>query len=285
MAAQLLPLFPLSVVLLPSTPLPLHIFEERYKEMMGEIIPVRGEFGVVLAKDDGIVNVGCTATVDRVLQRYPDGRLDLVAIGRRRFQLMSLDEEKSYLRAAVEFFNDEEAGEVPLDLRRKAIAGYQRLRDVEKPSVIDRTRARRSELSFQLAQFISDPERGKRFFRCGRKWKDWNIWLRCCRITLCSASGLCWREEWPHQRSPKNTLQASRARRGDAPASHFRCGPDALEKQHLFRSRIRSVLRLPGSFLDGAGRNSSGAGRDRNRKRENSWVRVAEFWSQFSGVF
>ncbi len=159
MAAQLLPLFPLSVVLLPSTPLPLHIFEERYKEMMGEIIPVRGEFGVVLAKDDGIVNVGCTATVDRVLQRYPDGRLDLVAIGRRRFQLMSLDEEKSYLRAAVEFFNDEEAGEVPLDLRRKAIAGYQRLRDVEKPSVIIEPALEGPQLSFQLAQFISDPDK------------------------------------------------------------------------------------------------------------------------------
>ncbi len=159
MGAPLLPLFPLSVVLLPATPLPLHIFEERYKEMMGEIIPARGEFGVVLAKNDGIVNVGCTATVDRVVQRYPDGRLDLVAIGRRRFQLMSLDEEKPYLRAAVEFFNDDEAGEVPLDLRRKAIAGYQRLRDVEKPSVIIEPALEGPQLSFQLAQFISDADK------------------------------------------------------------------------------------------------------------------------------
>lgn len=156
MGTQLLPLFPLSVVLLPATPLPLHIFEDRYKEMMGDIIPARGEFGVVLAKDDGIVNVGCTATVDRVLQRYPDGQLDLVAIGQRRFQVVSIDEEKSYLRAAVEYFNDEEAGEVPLELRRKAIAGYQRLRDIEKPSIIIEPRLEGPQLSFQLAQFIAD---------------------------------------------------------------------------------------------------------------------------------
>ena len=159
MGAPLIPLFPLSVVLLPATPLPLHIFEERYKEMMGELIPARGEFGVVLAKEDGIVNVGCTATVDRVLHRYPDGRLDLVAVGRRRFQLMSLDEEKSYLRATVEFFNDEEAGDVPPELRQKAIAGYERLRNVEKPSVIIEPALEGPQLSFQLAQFISDADR------------------------------------------------------------------------------------------------------------------------------
>ena len=156
MGTQLLPLFPLSVVLLPATPLPLHIFEDRYKEMMGEIIPIRAEFGVVLVKDDGIVNVGCTATVDRVLQRYPDGQLDLVAIGQRRFQVLSIDEEKPYLRASVEYFNDEEAGDVPADLRQRAIAAYQRLRDVEKPSVIIEPRLEGPQLSFQLAQFISD---------------------------------------------------------------------------------------------------------------------------------
>src|ERR1700761_8037787 len=108
MASRLLPLFPLSVVLLPATPLPLHIFEERYKKMMSDLISGSTEFGVVLAKDDGIVNIGCTATVDRVLQRYDDGRLDLVAIGQRRFRVVSLNDDKSYLRASVEFFNDEE---------------------------------------------------------------------------------------------------------------------------------------------------------------------------------
>ena len=159
MASRLLPLFPLSVVLLPATPLPLHIFEERYKEMMGDIIPAKGEFGVVLAKEDGIVNVGCTATVDRVLQKYPDGRLDLVAVGQRRFKIVSLDEDKSYLRAQVEYFNDEEASDVPLDLRRKAIAAYQKLRAVESPSVIIEPALDGPQLSFQLAQFIADVDK------------------------------------------------------------------------------------------------------------------------------
>jgi Lon protease-like protein len=156
MSAQLLPLFPLSVVLLPATPVPLHIFEDRYKEMMRDIIPAHGEFGVVMAKEDGIVNIGCTAIVERILQRYPDGRLDIIAVGQRRFRVVSLDEEKSYLRASVEYFNDEEAGEVPADLRRKAIAAYERLREIEKPSVIIEPRLEGPQLSFQLAQFIAD---------------------------------------------------------------------------------------------------------------------------------
>jgi ATP-dependent Lon protease len=156
MSTQLLPLFPLSVVLLPATPLPLNIFEERYKEMMGDVIPARGEFGIVLAKDDGIVNVGCTATVERIFRRYPDGRLDLLAVGHRRFQVVSLNEEKSYLRAVVEYFNDEEASEVPAALRRKAIEEYERLREVEKPNVIIEPKLEGPQLSFQLAQFIAD---------------------------------------------------------------------------------------------------------------------------------
>lgn len=156
MAALLLPLFPLSVVLLPATPLPLHIFEDRYKEMMGDVIPKHEEFGVVLAKDEGIVNIGCTATVDQVLQRYEDGRLDLLAIGRRRFEIISLDENRSYLRAEIEFFNDEESREVPSDLRRKAMAGYRRLREIETPDVLVEPKLDAPQLSFQVAQFILD---------------------------------------------------------------------------------------------------------------------------------
>src|SRR5467141_509982 len=74
MQPGLLPLFPLQVVLLPGAQLPLHIFEDRYKEMMAEVIRDRLEFGVVLASEKGIVNTGCTATVDKVLRQYPDGR-------------------------------------------------------------------------------------------------------------------------------------------------------------------------------------------------------------------
>src|SRR5215467_12555371 len=85
MQQGLLPLFPLQVVLLPGTELPLHIFEDRYKEMIGEVIRDRLEFGVVLASDKGIVNTGCTATIDKLLREYPDGRMDILAHGLRRF--------------------------------------------------------------------------------------------------------------------------------------------------------------------------------------------------------
>lgn len=159
MASRLLPLFPLSVVLLPATPLPLHIFEDRYKKMMNEVITASTEFGVVLAKEDGIVNIGCTATVDRVLQRYPDGRLDLLAVGQRRFRIVSVDEELTYLRAEVEYFNDEEVGEVPEELRQQAISGYEKLRAVETPNVIIEPSLDAPQLSFQLAQFVGDLEK------------------------------------------------------------------------------------------------------------------------------
>ncbi len=156
MATLLLPLFPLSVVLLPSTPLPLHIFEERYKEMMADVISSRGEFGVVLAKEDGIVNIGCTAMVDQVVQRYSDGRLDLLAIGRRRFQILSIDDDKSYLRAEIDFISDEEVGEVPAELRQKAIAAYKQLREIETPDVVVEPQLDGPQSSFQMGQFISD---------------------------------------------------------------------------------------------------------------------------------
>src|SRR5271165_5447766 len=68
MEQSLLPLFPLNVVLFPRTPLPLHIFEERYKEMIGKAIRDQSEFGIVLAHENGIGNAGCTVTVEKLLQ-------------------------------------------------------------------------------------------------------------------------------------------------------------------------------------------------------------------------
>ena len=79
MQQELLPLFPLEVVLFPRTQFPLHIFEDRYKEMIGDAVRDNSEFGIVLTAEKGIVSTGCTAVVEEVTQRYPDGRLDIVA--------------------------------------------------------------------------------------------------------------------------------------------------------------------------------------------------------------
>ncbi len=117
----LLPLFPLEVVLLPRATLPLHIFEERYKLMIGEAIAQRSEFGVVLSKDQSLVRSGCTATVERVLKRYPDGRLDILTVGRRRFEILFLDEQKPYLQAGVHYFDDDtDTAAPPEEARRLA---------------------------------------------------------------------------------------------------------------------------------------------------------------------
>lgn len=156
MSAELIPLFPLSLVLLPAMPLPLHIFEERYKEMMGEVIPAQSEFGIVLAKEGGIVNIGCTALVDRVLQRYSDGRLDLLAVGQRRFRINSLDEEKPYLRAEVEFFDDEDVREVSSDLKERAATAYRTLLKIENPEESGEAKLESSRMSFQVAELILD---------------------------------------------------------------------------------------------------------------------------------
>jgi Lon protease-like protein len=93
--------------------LPLHIFEERYREMIGECLRAktsgfgRQDFGVVLAKGQEISNVGCSAQIVNVTRKYDDGRMDILTVGKRRFEILLTNEEKSYLRASVEFFDDE----------------------------------------------------------------------------------------------------------------------------------------------------------------------------------
>jgi Lon protease-like protein len=154
MQESLLPLFPLQVVLLPGAPLPLHIFEDRYKEMIGEAIQRSSEFGVVQAGEKGILNVGCTATVQEVINKYEDGRLDILSIGRRRFEIILLDEQKSYLRAAVTFFDDEDSEPAPLELKAMALAGLKLLSEIDEP--LELPEYTEPLLSFKIGQMISD---------------------------------------------------------------------------------------------------------------------------------
>ena len=104
----LIPLFPLGAVLLPGLPLPLHIFEERYKQMIGECLEREEVFGMVAYTGSQIKSVGCTARVTDVLKRYDDGRLDIMTVGERRFVISEQEESKPYLQGWVEFFDDEE---------------------------------------------------------------------------------------------------------------------------------------------------------------------------------
>lgn len=107
--STLLPLFPLDVVLLPGTPLPLHIFEPRYREMIAECLEQKISFGVVRAKEEGLAEIGCTAKIVTVTKNYGDGRMDIVTEGQRRFEIMELDHERSFLRADVLYLDDDPA--------------------------------------------------------------------------------------------------------------------------------------------------------------------------------
>ena len=105
-----IPLFPLDTVLFPGAALPLHIFEQRYREMIGECLTEQKPFGVVRAEDDNLAIVGCAAKVVRVLERYPDGRIDILCEGVQRFEIDALDESRTFLQADVDFFDDEGEG-------------------------------------------------------------------------------------------------------------------------------------------------------------------------------
>lgn len=101
-----IPLFPLNVVLMPGTPLPLHIFEERYKQMVNECLESGAEFGMVLADESGTRQVGCTAKIVELVQRFDDGRLVILVEGSRRFELKNIFTGKPYYVGEVEYLED-----------------------------------------------------------------------------------------------------------------------------------------------------------------------------------
>lgn len=105
---SLLPIFPLEVVLFPGAPLPLHIFEPRYKEMITECLEHKKPFGMVRAKENAVAEVGCSAVIVNVIKRYDDGRLDIASEGRQRFAIVELNHDRPFLQAEVNWFEDDE---------------------------------------------------------------------------------------------------------------------------------------------------------------------------------
>ncbi len=109
MAAEILerfPLFPLGLVLLPHEVIPLHIFEERYKAMIGECLDEEREFGIVWLSQDGLREIGCGASVARVLERTEDGRMNILAEGTRPFRLLRRIDDLVYPAGDVEVLED-----------------------------------------------------------------------------------------------------------------------------------------------------------------------------------
>lgn len=120
-------LFPLGLVLLPTEQLPLHIFEPRYLELIGECIAQELEFGILLADDEGgSREVGTRVTVIEVLERLPDGTMNIAVEGGARFRLVELTGGRSFQTGEVEPFEDED-DERDDEAAEQAFALYRRL--------------------------------------------------------------------------------------------------------------------------------------------------------------
>jgi ATP-dependent Lon protease len=119
-------LFPLPLVLLPGEQIPLHIFEPRYRELIGECLDDERAFGLVFADEDGLREVGTRATVVEVMQRYDDGRLDVVVEGGERFRLLRLTDGRSFQTGDVEPVEDVPSVAEP-GLVARATSLYERL--------------------------------------------------------------------------------------------------------------------------------------------------------------
>ncbi len=112
------PLFPLQVVALPTEYVPLHIFEERFKTMIGEILDSDTEFGIVWLSDDELKAVGCACEVARVLERFDDGRLNILCQGTRPFRLVERQEGLPYPSGTIEFLDDKDEQPDPASAER-----------------------------------------------------------------------------------------------------------------------------------------------------------------------
>jgi Lon protease-like protein len=129
MRLECIPLFPLNVVLYPGADLPLHIFEPRYRQMVQQCIKDKNEFGMLLALPKGIVRVGCTAEITKVVNRYKDGRLDIVTVGRAPFRIVELLNADDYgedklLEGQVDYLEDRERA-VDARVRRDLVELYE----------------------------------------------------------------------------------------------------------------------------------------------------------------
>ena len=142
-------LFPLELVLLPTERVPLHIFEPRYKELIGECLRSGREFGLVLEDEQGRRDIGTRAAVVEVLQVFDDGRMNVVVEGHERFRLRELTSGREFLTGEVEPVEDEEDG-APEPERERALGLFRRLVEAVGEE-IDEPDGTSGSLAFEIA--------------------------------------------------------------------------------------------------------------------------------------
>jgi len=142
---NVLPLFPLGLVLFPGEPVPLHIFEPRYREMVKVCLDEDCPFGIIYASEEGLAEIGCTARIHKVVQRYDDGRLDIVAVGEARFLLNGVHRDLSYLTADVTWVDDADSEPGNESVRQKVITRHMKLLELAggdpRPEIYDASHA------------------------------------------------------------------------------------------------------------------------------------------------
>lgn len=148
-----IPIFPLGVVLLPHSMLPLHIFEERYKQMINECLGGKKLFGVVYLENKHMHKTGCTAYIEKVIKKYDDGRMDILVTGRNRFRITDISEEKPYLESNIVYFEDELLIETP-ELTELARDGIALLKRLEKVMEVNEGLDRVKSLNFKVISFL-----------------------------------------------------------------------------------------------------------------------------------
>jgi Lon protease-like protein len=142
-------LFPLGMVLLPGEQVPLHIFEPRYRELIGECVDEEREFGLVLSDDDGMRAIGTTAAVVEVTQRFDDGRFDIVVEGRERFRVVAETEGRTFLTARVSALED--GADAPSEVEEeRALDAYRKVA-IEADADADEPGPEVGSLSYWLA--------------------------------------------------------------------------------------------------------------------------------------
>jgi Lon protease-like protein len=154
----LLPLFPLDLVLLPGVPLTLHIFEPRYKEMIKECLDHKSVFGMIRSREESLANIGCTAEIMNVLKKYPDGRMNILAEGKKRFEVLQVNQERAFLQAEVFYLEDENQPAAAGDVE-KAIRLHQEIMELAgaQPETFEASET--AHLAYRLAGSLPfDPD-------------------------------------------------------------------------------------------------------------------------------
>ena len=151
-------LFPLGIVLLPTEQVPLHIFEPRYRELIGECIEEDREFGLLYADEGGVRDTGTRARVAAILERFDDGRLNILVVGGARFVVERLTEGRSFMTAEVEDLEDE-PDDVDADARVTAAGSFRALAALAGAETeVDEDSP---QLSFELAAQVELPHEAK----------------------------------------------------------------------------------------------------------------------------